>query len=42
MLKSYRWGGGVVRWDGGGVVAHKILVSAQGHLVLVLRLRVWG
>ena len=24
------------------VVAHKILVSAQGPLVLVLRLRVWG
>ena len=33
MLKSYRWG---------GVVAHEILVSAQGPLVLVLRLRVWG
>ena len=25
-----------------GWVAHKILVSAQGPLVLVLRLRVWG
>ena len=35
MLKSYSWGGGVV-------VAHEILVSAQGPLVLVLRLRVWG
>ena len=34
MLKSYRVG-----WWG-GVVAHKILVSAQGPLVL--RLRVWG
>ena len=36
MLKSYRWGG--------GVVAHEILVSAQGPLVLgfwVLGLRVW-
>ena len=32
------WGG--VGW--GGVVAHKILVSAQGPLVLVLGLRVWG
>ena len=36
MLKSYGW------WGGGGVVAHKILVSAQGPLVLVLGLRVWG
>ena len=27
---------------GGVVVAHKILVSAQGPLVLVLGLRVWG
>ena len=27
---------------GGGVVAHEILVSAQGPLVLVLGLRVWG
>ena len=35
MLKSYRVG-----W--GGVVAYEILVSAQGPLVLVLRLRVWG
>ena len=33
MLKSYGW------W-GGGVVAHKILVSAQGPLVLVLGPRV--
>ena len=32
MLKSYRWGGGVV-WLG-GVVAHEILVSALGPLVL--------
>ena len=44
MLKSYRvgWGGGgdVVGW-----VAHEILVSAQGPLVLgfwVFGLRVWG
>ena len=35
MLKSYGWGGGGVV-----VVAHKILVSAQGPLVLGLR--VWG
>ena len=40
MLKRYRWGGGV-RW-GGWEVGHKILVSDQGPLVLVLRLRVWG
>ena len=32
----------VVGGCGGGVVAHEILVSAQGPLVLVLRLRVWG
>ena len=32
MLKSYVWGGGV------GWVAHKILESAQGPLVLVLGL----
>ena len=38
MLKSYGWWGGVVVV----VVAHEILVSAQGRLVLVLRLRVWG
>ena len=35
MLKSYGWGG--LGW-----VAHEILVSAQGPLVLVLGLRVWG
>ena len=32
-------------WGGGGVVAHEILVSAQGPLVLgfwVLGQRVWG
>ena len=32
-------------WGGGGVVAHEILVSAQGPLVLgfwVLGLSVWG
>ena len=34
--------GGVLRWWVGGVVAHEILVSAQGPLVLVLRLRVRG
>ena len=33
MLKSYVWGGGVVGW-----VAHKILESAQGPLVLALGL----
>ena len=43
MLKSWGWMGG---WMG-GVVAHEILVSAQGplDLVLVLQglgLRVWG
>ena len=41
MLKSYRVGCG----GGVGVVAHEILVSAQGPLVLgfwVLGLRVWG
>ena len=32
MLKSYVWGGGV------GWVAHKILESAQGPLVLLLGL----
>ena len=37
MLKSYGWGGARVY-----VVAHEILVSAQGPLVLVLSLRVWG
>ena len=42
MLKSYVWWGGGVGW-----VAHEILVSAQGPLVLVLGLkglglRVWG
>ena len=40
MLKSYGVG-----WWGGGVVAHEILVSAQGPSVLgfgVLGLRVWG
>ena len=36
MVVWWWWGGGVV------VVAHKILVSAQGPLVLVLGLRVWG
>ena len=38
--KSYGWW-----WGGGGVVAHEILVSAQGPLVLsfwVLGQRVWG
>ena len=37
MLKSYGWGG--------GLVAHEILVSAQGPLNLgfgVLEFRVWG
>ena len=36
MLKSYGWGG--VGWGGG--VAHEILVSAQGPLVLGFG--VWG
>ena len=42
MLKSYRWwGGGVVGWW----VAHEILVSAQGPLVLGFgfsALGLWG
>ena len=40
MLKSYVWGGGGVGW-----VAHEILVSAQGPLVLgfwVWGFGVWG
>ena len=40
MLKSYVWGGGVVVVV---VVAHEILVSAQGPLVFgFLGLGLWG
>ena len=43
-LKMVGWGGGM-GWGGGVVVAHKILVSAQGPLVFgiwVWGLGVWG